>query len=200
MDDAAVAAGLFDATRGSLADRDIHRVRGPMNPSENYEVGLLVDGFGTPPTFLIPYNPPYCGKLIKGCGFHQPQDLYSFIGDVSKLGEVQARREPLRRQIQDRYGVTLRPLNEKRFMDDVRAFLEIYNRSMVAQWGFVPLTPAEMTHMAKGLSFLIVPELAVVAEIEGRMVGRLCHSRLQPADQENRRPPLSLRGAASVVE
>jgi hypothetical protein len=42
---------------------------------------------------------------------------------------------------------------------------------MVDQWGFVPLSSAEMLHMAKGLSFLIVPELALAAEIEGRMVG-----------------------------
>ena len=171
VDDATVAAGLFDAARGWLADRDIHRVRGPLSPALNYEIGLLVDGFDTPPTFLIPYNPPYYGKLIEGCGFHQVQDLYSFTGNVSKLGEVVAKRGPVSQQIQERYGIRLRPLNKKRFVEDVRAFLEIYNRSLVSHWNFVPLTSAEMLHMAKGLSFMIVPELAVAAEIDGRMVG-----------------------------
>jgi GNAT superfamily N-acetyltransferase len=171
VDDARVAAGLFDAARQWLADRDIHRVRGPMNPSENYEVGLLVDGFDTPPTFLITYNPPYYGKLIEGCGFHKAQDFYSFTGNVSQLGEVRARRESVRLQIEQRFGITVRPLNKKRFLEDVKAFLEIYNRSLVDQWGFVPLSPAEMVHMAKGLRFLIVPELALAAEMEGQMVG-----------------------------
>ncbi len=171
VDDATVAAGLFDAARGWLADRDIHRLRGPLSPALNYEIGLLVDGFDTPPTFLIPYNPPYYGKLIEGCGFHQVQDLYSFTGNISKLGEVVAKRGRVAEQIQERYGIRLRPLNKKRFVEDVRAFLEIYNRSLVAHWNFVPLSSAEMLHMAKGLSFMIVPELAVAAEIDGRMVG-----------------------------
>jgi hypothetical protein len=173
VDDATAAAGLFDAARHWLADRDIHRVRGPLSPSLNYEIGLLVEGFDTPPTFLIPYNPPYYGKLIEGCGFHKAQDLYSFTGDMPLMEKVHARRGPVSRQIQERYGIRLRPLNKRRFVEDVRAFLEIYNRSLVSHWCFVPLTPAEMLHMAKGLSFLIVPELAVAAEIDGRMVGAM---------------------------
>jgi len=171
VDDAKVAAGLFDAARQWLADRDIHRVRGPLSPGLNYEIGLLVEGFDTPPTFLIPHNPPYYAKLIEGCGFHQAQDLYSFTGKVSRLGEVQAKRKRVSEEIQARYGITLRPMNKKRFVDDVRMFFEIYNRSLVAHWSFVPLSPAEMIHMAKGLSFLIVPELALAAEIDGRTVG-----------------------------
>jgi GNAT superfamily N-acetyltransferase len=171
VDDAKVAAGLFDAARQWLADRDIHRVRGPLSPGLNYEIGLLVEGFDTPPTFLIPHNPPYYAQLIEGCGFHQAQDLYSFTGKVSRLGEVQAKRKRVSEQIQARYGITVRPMNKKRFVEDVRMFLDIYNRSLVAHWSFVPLSPAEMMHMAKGLSFLIVPELALAAEIDGRTVG-----------------------------
>jgi hypothetical protein len=171
VDDAAVAAGLFDAARQWLADRDIQRVRGPLSPSLNYEIGLLVKGFDTPPTFLIPYNPPYYAKLIEGCGFHKVQDLYSFTGTIPLLEKVHARRGPVSQQIKERYGITIRPLNKKHFVDDVRSFLEIYNRSLVSHWGFVPLSPAEMLHMAKGLSFLIVPELALAAEIDGQMIG-----------------------------
>ena len=50
-------------------------------------------------------------------------------------------------------------------------FLEIYNSSLSGTWGFVPLTPAEINHMAASLKHLIVPELALVAEVEGRPIG-----------------------------
>ena len=50
-------------------------------------------------------------------------------------------------------------------------FLEIYNRSMTNTWGFVPMTPDEVEHMAEGLRYLIVPEMTVAAEIDGQVVG-----------------------------
>ena len=38
-DDQEAANGLFDAVRRWFADQDIHRLRGPTNPSLNYELG-----------------------------------------------------------------------------------------------------------------------------------------------------------------
>ena len=43
-DDQAAAAALFEAAADWLRRRGLRRVRGPMNPSINDEIGLLVDG------------------------------------------------------------------------------------------------------------------------------------------------------------
>ncbi len=64
IDDQAVANGLFDAVRSWLAERNLHALRGPVNPSFNYEIGLLIEGFNDSPTFMMTYNPPYYAKLI----------------------------------------------------------------------------------------------------------------------------------------
>ena len=50
-------------------------------------------------------------------------------------------------------------------------FLSIYNRSLVNTWGFVPMSPDEVRHLAGGLRHIIVPEMAIAAEIDGRVVG-----------------------------
>ena len=50
--DSAVAHALFDTVKAWLAERDIHLMRGPLNPSMNYTCSLLIDGFDSPPTFL----------------------------------------------------------------------------------------------------------------------------------------------------
>ena len=50
-------------------------------------------------------------------------------------------------------------------------FLEVYNRAMSNTWGFVPMSDGEIEHMARGLRHLIVPELAIAAEVDGRVVG-----------------------------
>lgn len=171
VDDERVSQGLFDAVRAWFADQGIYTLRGPTNPSLNYELGLLIEGFDTPPTFMMTYNPPYYERLIESYGFRKTQDLYAYWGHVSMLPKIRQKLKPICDQIVERFNVRLRILNKKRFLEDVQLFLEIYNRSLVNTWGFVPMSEAEVRHMARGLRWLMVPELALGAEVDGRMVG-----------------------------
>jgi len=171
VDDQEVAAGLFDAVRDWFAAEDVHQVRGPTNPSLNYTLGLLIDGFDSPPTFMMPYNPEYYAGLVEGCGFRKVEDVYAYWGHRDMLPKVEAKWHSVVMQIIEHYDVRLRPLDTSRFVEDVEAFLSVYNRSLVSTWGFVPMSPAEVRHMAKALRYLIVPELAVAAEIDGKLVG-----------------------------
>jgi GNAT superfamily N-acetyltransferase len=171
VDDQQVANGLFDIARQWLADQGIYRVRGPVNPSLNYELGLLVDGFDSSPMFMMTYNPPYYQKLVENYGFVKSQDLFAFWGNVEMLPTLGAKLQPIAEQIIERYDVKLRPLDTARFMEDVIEFLSIYNLALTNTWGFVPMTDAEMAHTAKGLKHLMVPELAIGAIVDGRMVG-----------------------------
>ncbi len=170
-DDPEAAHGLFDAVKGWFAERGVFKLRGPANPSLNYEVGLLVDGFDAPPTFMMTYNPPYYGELIESYGFRKVQDMYAYWGHVRQLPQVAAKLGPIAAQIEERFGAKVRPMNRKKFYADVEAFVSIYNRSLGNTWGFVPMSPAELKHMARSLSLLVIPELALGIEIEGRMVG-----------------------------
>ena len=170
-DDQEAAAGLMDAVKAWFAEQDIHALRGPTNPSQNYCIGLLIEGFDSPPTFMMTYNPPYYERLVEGCGFHKTQDLYAYVGQRDELPAVHAKLEPICEQICERVGVTIRELDTSRFLEDVEAFLSIYNRSLVSTWGFVPMSAEEVRHMARGLRWLIVPQLSVGAEVDGKLVG-----------------------------
>ena len=88
VDDQEVANGLFDAARDWFADQGIFKLRGPANPSLNTTVGLLIDGFDIPPTFMMTYNPPYYERLIENYGFRKTQDLYAFWGHVDMLPKI----------------------------------------------------------------------------------------------------------------
>ena len=50
-------------------------MRGPMNPSTNYECGLLVEGFDSKPYIMMTYNPPYYARLIEQVGLSKAKDL-----------------------------------------------------------------------------------------------------------------------------
>ena len=165
------ASALLDAARDWLRAKGMTAIRGPMNPSMNYECGLLIDGFNEPPTFMMTYNRPYYQRLMETYGFAKVQDMFAFWGHTSMLSGLDKKLEFIIRECQQRFDIKLRRLDTKRFEQDVRMFLNIYNQSLVGTWGFVPISEAETKAMAAGLKMLIVPEMTTVAEIDGKAVG-----------------------------
>ena len=59
IDDPAVASALFETAEGWLKAQGITRARGPFNLSVNSELGLLVDGFDTPPSMMMGHARAY---------------------------------------------------------------------------------------------------------------------------------------------
>ncbi len=170
-DDPAAAKALFDAAKDWLHARGMQTIRGPANPSLNYECGLLIEGFDTPPFFMMTHNKPYYAKLVEANGFGKVEDLYAFWGKLSMLSSLDSKLGVMVEGVKERFGVKVRPLDRSRFDEEVRMFLDIYNSSLGGTWGFVPLSPAEVKHMAASLKHLIVPELALVAEVDGKPIG-----------------------------
>lgn len=169
--DVAAAEGLFGAARGWLASHGAHLVRGPMNPSINYEMGLLIDGFDSPPTFMMTYNPPFYSELIEHCGFRKAQDMYAFWGHTDMLGSLDQKLSFIADEATRRFGVTVRKMNPKKFDEEVRTFLRIYNDSLRGMWSFVPLSAGEIDEMAGVLKYLVIPEITSIAEVNGVAVG-----------------------------
>jgi GNAT superfamily N-acetyltransferase len=170
-DDPAAARALFGAAADWLHAQGMATIRGPANPSLNYECGLLIEGFDTPPFFMMTHNRPYYAGLVEQNGFGKIEDLYAFWGKTSMLASLDSKLGVMVEGVKERFGVKVRPLDRRRFDDEVRMFLEIYNSSLGGTWGFVPLSAGEVKHMAASLKHLIVPELALVAEVDGRPVG-----------------------------
>ena len=115
VDDQEVAGRLFDAVKDWFAARQIHKLRGPMNPAFHYTLGLLVDGFDSPPTFLMTYNPEYYPRLVEAYGFRKSQDLFAFYGHRDQLPASTAKLAPIADQIIERYNIRLRPLDRRIF-------------------------------------------------------------------------------------
>jgi GNAT superfamily N-acetyltransferase len=171
--DQAVAHALFEQAEPWLAERGMTSVRGPMNPTLNYELGMLVDGFDTSPYFLTTHNPPYYDRLVSGAGYGKSQDLYGYWGDVSMLETLAANKKMANADtlVRERFGVEVRGMNARNFTAEVEMFLDIYNRALTDTWGYVPMSRGEVHHFAADLKRLIVPELTRIAIIDGKPVG-----------------------------
>ena len=170
-DDREAARALFGTARDWLRRQGIRHVRGPTNPSLNYECGMLVEGFEKPPFFMMTHNRPWYPALVEDNGFGKIEDLYAFWGEISMLSALDSKLAVMVKGVQERFNVKVRPLDRRRFEEEVRMFLDIYNSSLGGTWGFVPLSAGEVKHMAQSLKLLIVPELALVAEVDGKPIG-----------------------------
>lgn len=181
-DDQEAANALFDAARAWLRERGIHNIRGPMNPSMNHEVGLLIEGFHNSPMFMMTYNPKYYERLIENYGFQKAQDMFAFVGYLDMLPGIINKYTGLAETIKERFNVNVRKMDESRFDEEVHMFLDVYNRSISNTWGYVPMSPEELKQEADGLKALLVPDLAICAEIDGKPIGvLLCLPDFNPA-------------------
>lgn len=173
IDDQTVADALFSTAGEWLKARGLTSLRGPADPSINYEWGLLVDGFETPPFFMLTHNPRYYPQLWESAGFVKSQDMYGFWGDTSMVHTLTT-DEKIRtvdEQIRERFGITIRGMKRGAFRAEVEMFLDIYNQALSATWGYVPMGRREVLQLASELKHLIVPELTRIAEVDGKPIG-----------------------------
>ena len=131
----------------------------------------MIDGFDSPPAFMMTYNPAYYPTMFDRYGLTSSQDLYAYWGHVDMLKTLNTKLEFIVTESMRRFNITARRMDPKNFDRDVRTFLSIYNSSLVGTWGFNPVSDEEMKHMSKSLKMLIVPELTTVAEVDGKPVG-----------------------------
>ena len=168
VNDQTLAHALFDTAAQWLRAKGCDTMRGPMSPSINDECGLLVQGFETPPTLMMPHNPPYYVTLHERYGFTKAKDLIAVERTSDRMPERLVRGAKL---VAERRGITLRALDMKRFAAEVELVKALYNQAWEKNWGFVPLTDAEIDHLAKQLKPVVVPELVCFAERAGKVIG-----------------------------
>jgi hypothetical protein len=166
------ASALFAAAGQWLAARGLETMRGPMNPSTNYECGLLVDGFENRPTFMTAWNPPYYDALCTGAGFSKAKDLLGlWFGVDAPSFEIPPFLVRQTERALSRGRVTFRDVQPSKFDREVAICWDIYNNAWERNWGFIPMSETEFRHMAKDMRFLVSGGLSFIASIDGAPAG-----------------------------
>jgi len=168
-DDQEVANALLKKATEWVSARGAEFIRGPVNPSTNYECGTLVEGFESSPMVMMTYNPRYYPKLLEKAGLRKIKDLHSWINtpdgtDLDKIGRVADRALK-------RHGVTVRPVNLKDFQGEVARIWDVYNAAWEKNWGFIPMTREEFFLQGKEMKQILKPEMVLIGESAGRMIG-----------------------------
>ena len=172
VNDPQVSRELFAAARNWAQHKGMKQLLGPMNPTTNDECGLLIEGFDSPPVFMMTYNPRYYVELIGAEGFRKAKDLLAFHIDLATLPMDRLHR--IAEQVKDRNGqVKFRPILRRTLQRDLAKVKEIYNAAWQDNWGFVPMTEAEVDFFAARLKPLLMEGLMWLAETEDEPVGFL---------------------------
>jgi GNAT superfamily N-acetyltransferase len=172
VNDPGISRKLFAAAEQWARAAKLKRLLGPMNPTSNDECGLLIHGFGSPPVFMMTYNPDYYPALVEADGFRKAKDLLAFLIDLAKIPMDRLNRiaaKVMRRNP----DLSLRPVRRKSLDQDLVKVKEIYNAAWQENWGFVPMTDKEMDFMAARLKPLLMEGLIWVAEINSEPAGFL---------------------------
>lgn len=166
------AEALFAHAADWLRERGLETMRGPASFSTNEEAGLLIEGFGVPASLMMPYNPARYIELLETAGFEVAKTMVSLHLWLPE-GAPEYLREREQRLL-ERLNVSVRYIRMKDFEAELGIVRGIYNTAWEKNWGFVPMTEAEIGHMAKELKPVLKrdPEQVILVEDgDGRPVG-----------------------------
>ncbi len=151
--DQEVADRLLGAVEDWARGRGMNQLLGPMNPTTNDECGLLVEGFDSPPVFMMTYNPRYYAGLVESAGFARAKDLLAYDFDLANT--PMSRFERIWSKFQKREPeIRIEPVLKKTLERQLTQIQHVYNEAWEENWGFVPMTDAEIQFMAARLKLL----------------------------------------------
>jgi hypothetical protein len=173
-EDPEVVAALLGAAVEWAQSKGRARILGPMDFTTNDEIGILIDGYERRPMILEPWHPPYYRELIEAEGFGKAMDVQMWELQFGDLKEGErfdpsihvAAEKALREE-----GIAIRNMRKRDMAREVRRFMDVYNEAWGDNWGFVPITDAEVEFQAKNLKQVIDEDWTYMAEKDGEVIG-----------------------------
>ena len=164
-DDDEVFQALFETAENWLRAQGMQHAVGPFNLGINQEVGILVDGFDTPPYVMMGHSPRYYDAAIKRCGYQQAQDLLAYELDNNTLTIPRVMQALISRSAS---RVEVRCLRRKEKEAELEVMRDIFNDAWQNNWNFVPFTREEFKAIGKELLMLLPANFIQIAEIDGQ--------------------------------
>ena len=166
--DEEAAHALLAVAEDWLKTQGMNRALGPISLSIWDEPGLEIEGFDEPPTAMMGHHRPEYQGWIEAAGHGKAKDLITYALDIEHwddplIGRLIAAGERNSR-------INIRMVEKSRFDEEAALILGLLNDAWSDNWGFVPLTEAEIAYAGKKLKPIIFKELVRIAEVDGEPV------------------------------
>ena len=163
----ASAAVLSACETWAKARHHVAELRGPIDYSLNYPIGMYLGPYNAPQRILMNYNPDYYPKFWEDFGFKKAHDLFSWWGESPDKLDMWA--EKIRR-LGSHSSVKIESLNKENFAAEIAKLESFFPIILDAHSGYVPMTKSEFAQFKKSLIF-VPPELIMVAKDGPEIVG-----------------------------
>jgi GNAT superfamily N-acetyltransferase len=167
-DDPQVFGALLRAASDWLKARGATRIQGPFSFSVNDEMGLLVDGFTTPPSMMMGHALHYYAQRMEEQGFAKAKDVLAY--DFTDTGSLPRAVESALKKVTQSDEVSVRPLDKKNLMKELEIIVSISNDAWSENWGFVPWTQEEMVALGNNLKMLVTGDYIAIGEHKGQPI------------------------------
>lgn len=167
--DKKISKALFQKVEDFARSREADNIKGPMNPSTNYECGLLVEGYDDPPQIMMPYNHSYYEQLILRSNYQKEMDLYAYR--LPSGYTIPPLIQKIANRAKDKNNITYRHVNMKKWDQEVELMFEIYNNAWEKNWGFVPMCREEFLNMTGEMKQIVNDKLIIFVEVNGKAAG-----------------------------
>ena len=166
--DAESAKALITAAEDWLRSKGMIRSLGPLSISIWDEPGLLIQGHDHPPTVMMGHNRPEYESWVEAAGYKPVKQLKTYELDITRGFPPLIERIVQSGEKSPR--IKIRRVDKKRFDEEAAIILGILNDAWSDNWGFVPLTDAEIAYAGKKLKPIVFNDLIRIAEVEGEPV------------------------------
>ena len=166
--DAEAAASLISTAEDWLRAQGMTRALGPISLSIWDEPGLEIEGFDEPPTAMMGHHRPEYQTWIEAAGYQRSKDLITYALNIEHWDDPMIDRLIAMGERNSR--IRIRMVDKSKFKEEARLILNLLNDAWSNNWGYVPLTEAEITYAGKKLKPIIFNELVRVAEVDGEPV------------------------------
>jgi GNAT superfamily N-acetyltransferase len=167
-EDQPTAQALIARAEQWLRDKGMTRSLGPFSLSIWDEPGLLVKGFDHSPTVMMGHNSPNYEAWVEAAGYRGVKDLLTYELDITVAMPPIVQRIVASGERNER--IRIRKVDKSRFDEEAALILGILNDAWSTNWGFIPLTDAEITYAGKKLKPIVYEDLIRVAELDGEPV------------------------------
>ena len=166
--DAEAAAALIKTAEQWLRDQGMTSSLGPISLSIWDEPGLEIEGFAEPPTAMMGHHRPEYQAWIEAAGYGKAKDLVTYGLNIEHWEDPMIDR--LIAMGERNSHIRIRMVDKSKFKEEARLILNLLNDAWSSNWGYVPLTEAEINYAGKKLKPIIFEELVRIAEVDGEPV------------------------------
>lgn len=165
-DSATAVQAMLTEAEAWLKQRGVSRVIAPCNGAAVLGLGLLTDSFEEEPISPMAWNLPYYEGYLASSGYQNTYPLWFYRVDF---------RSEKYRALQQRAlandEVIVRPINKKRWNQEIETFGGVMNEAFEEEWEFHPYSAAEFHEFFDPMKPVLDPRQMLIAEVSEKPAG-----------------------------